>query len=187
MSPVRLLKLRPRLRVLPILAVCAICLGATSQSCRLGRDAKNNSDFSDFSVELQLQNDAGEPTTTFDQQDRVQFVLRVTNTGDEKVTFEFPTTRQADVAIVTDDRAEEVVWVASEVLSDQNTPTEVEFAAGETRTFTFDGVLVDEQGEYLRRRDYQAVGALNFEIPNFPTDPLAENDLASDPVPFTID
>ncbi|MET0985883.1 MAG: BsuPI-related putative proteinase inhibitor [Steroidobacteraceae bacterium] len=179
--------LRPHVRLLPILAACAMCLGATSQSCKLGRQARDQNDFSDFSVELQLQNDAGAIQDTFDQQDHVHFVLNVTNGKDEKATLTFSSTQQADFAIVTDDRAERVLWVASQNSTAQTTPTEVEFSAGETKTFTFDGVLIDADGEFLPRGDYQAVGALLVDFDNFATDPLADNDLASDPVPLTID
>ena len=187
MNLTRLRELRSRVRLLPILAACAVCLGATSQSCKLGREARDRNDFSDFSVELQLLNDAGEIQDTFDQQDRVHFALKVTNGKNEKMTLTFPSTQQADFAIVTDDRAEQVVWVASQSSTPQTTVTEVEFSAGETKTFTFDGVLTDMQGQFLRRGDYQVVGALLVNFDNFATDPLASNDLASDPVPLTID
>ena len=191
MNLTRLRELRSRVRLLPILAACAVCLGATSQSCKLGRQVRDQNDFSDFSVELQLLNDAGEIQDTFDQQDRVHFALKVTNGKDKKVTLTFPSTQQADFAIVTDDRAEQVVWVASQSSTSQTTVTEVEFSAGETKTFPFDGVLTDtraqSQGEFLPKGDYQVVGALLVNFDNFATDPLASNDLASDPVPLTID
>lgn len=180
-------ELRSRLRLLPILAACAVCLGATSQSCKLGRDARDRNDFSDFSLELQLTNDASVIQTTFDQQDRVTFVLNVTNNGDEERTLTFPTTQQADFAIVTDDNVERVVWVSSQGTTPQPTETEVEFTVGQTRAFTFEGVLIDTAGEFLPRNDYQVVGALLVNFDNFADNPLADNDLASDPLPMTID
>jgi hypothetical protein len=180
---------RLHFRLLPILAACAVCLGATSQSCKIGREARDRNDLSKFSVELQLQNDAGEIQTRFDQEDRVHFVLNVTNAKDDEVTLEFPTTRHADFAIVTDDRFEEVVWVASENSTEQPVPTEVEFAPGETKTFTFDGLLIDtrNEGQFLPRGEYQVVGALLVNFDDFATNPLAKHDLASDPVSMEID
>lgn len=186
MNLTRLRELRPRVRLLPLLAACAMCLGGTSQSCKLGREVKDQNDLSDFSVELQLKNAADEIETTFDQQDHVHFVLNVTNGKDKKATLNFSTTPQADFAIITDDRAERVVWVAVQPSTAQ-TPTEVEFEAGQMKTFPFDGVLIDTSGDFLIKGNYQAVGALLVNFDNFATDPLANNDLASDPVPFTID
>lgn len=182
-KPPHLFQSLSRIRLLPVLAACAVLLGATSESCKLAREIDNRSDF-DFTTELELKNAAGDNVDTFDQEDRVYFVLTVHNGEDHEVELEFDSTLVADF-VVLEAGSDEIVWRASDESNPQSVTTTETWEANETRTFTYDAVLVSGDA-YLSRGDYEARGAIVYDF-DFDEDPRAEDELASNEIEFSID
>jgi hypothetical protein len=173
-------------RLLVVLGTMAICLGATSESCSLRELLKkdSNSDLS-FSTTLNLLDSSGTETNTFDQGDPVELELKVNNLDDNSATIDFDTTQQTDFVVVkagTDD----VVWQWSKhQAAPSQTPTTLEFAGNQSRTFRVDWDQTDDNGNLLDRGDYEARGVMIFD--GFENDPLKDSQFGSTPERFTVE
>jgi len=173
-------------RVLVVLGAVAICMGATSQSCTL-RDAlkkDSNSDLS-FSTTLQLLDNTGSATTTFNQGDPIQFSLRVNNLDDNAATINFETSQQTDFVVVKAGSSD-VVWQWSKHQpAPSETASTLQFEGNQSRTFTVDWDQTDDNGNLLDRGDYDARGVVIFD--GFSNDPLKDNQLGSAPQRFKVE
>ncbi|HEX2494091.1 MAG TPA: BsuPI-related putative proteinase inhibitor, partial [Steroidobacter sp.] len=111
-------------------------------------------------------------------------VMTVRNELDTSAIIEFPTMRTSDFVVLRADAAD-VVWQWSDDQpAFQPTPTQLQFEAGETKTFTAIWNQTNENGLQVRVGTYQARGVLVFS--GFDADPLQENPQASALVTFTI-
>jgi hypothetical protein len=172
-------------RLLMVLGTLAICLGATSESCSLRDRLKDKSNDVSFSTTLSLNDSGGSPTDVFNQGDPIEFELRVRNRDDNSATVDFDTNQQYDFVVV---RAgtNDVVWQWSKHQpAPAQTPTTLEFAANQTKTFTFDWDQTDDNGNLLDRDDYEARGVLIFD--GFENDPLQEDQFGSPLERFTVE
>jgi Intracellular proteinase inhibitor len=170
-------------RLATVLGIATICLGATSKSCRIIQDNIDNRD-GQFVTALTVQDAGGQITNVFEQGEQIQLVMTVRNELDTTAVVQFSSTRTSDFVVVRAD-TDDVVWQWSE---DQppflQTPTELEFAPGETKTFTQIWNQVGRTGLQVRTGTYEARGVLVFS--GFDTDPLQENQLGSELERFTI-
>lgn len=164
-------------RLITVLGMLAVCLGASSKSCRIIQDNIRNRDDLDFATALTIQDAGGQITDTFERNDQIQLVMTVRNELDTTATVEFPTARTSDFVIVRDGTAE-VVWQWSENQPPfAQTPSELTFAPGETKTFTAIWNQRSNADVLVRTGTYQARGVLVFS--GFDTDPLQENQQGS--------
>lgn len=186
---------RPLPRLIAVIGLLAICLGASSRSCSLGNigdddDDDNgggggNNEEPSFVTTLELRNSDGEIADQFDRGESIQMTLTVRNRLNSAVQVDFTTTRTSDF-IVVEENTDDVVWQ----WSDDEGPfsdieTTLDFAAGEIRTFT---VTWDQEGDndnQVRADTYEARGVLLYE--DFDSNPLRTNQLGSTLVRFTID
>lgn len=172
-------------RLLMVLGTLAICLGATSESCSLRDRLKNgsNSDLS-FTTTLSLLDSSGGATDIFNQGDEVELQLKVRNRDNNSATVNFDTNQQYDFVVVRAGTSD-VVWQWSKQQPEPTqTASSLEFAADQTRTFTFNWDQTDNNGNLLDRGDYEARGVLIFD--GFESDPLKENQLGSALERFTV-
>ena len=170
-------------RLVTVLGIAAICLGATSKSCKLIQDNIDNRE-GQFVTALTVQDAGGQITDVFDRGEQIQVVMTVRNELDTSAVVQFPSTRQSDFVIVRAGTAE-VVWQWSENQPPfQQIPTELRFAPGETKTFTQTWNQVGRNGVPARTGTYEARGVLVFS--GFDADPLQENQLGSPLERFTI-
>lgn len=180
---------RPFPRLITVLGLLAISLGATTESCSIrdAFDGGSNGDNPDFVTELQLRNVNAETTDTFDRGDQITLVLTVRNRLDTPATAEFTTTRRSDFVVVRENTST-VVWK----WSTQNGPftpvtpgqNNLEFNAGETKTFTETWDQLGDNDIQVPAGTYEARGVLFYE--GFDTDPLRTNQMGSTLVRFTI-
>lgn len=165
----------PLPRVLTVLGILAICLGASSNSCSFG--GKDDPSSPDFVTELKLQNADGEVTDTFDRGETVTLVLTVRNRLDSRATVEFTTGRTFDFVVVRENSSN-VVWKWSANQPPFSTKaTELEFEPYETKTFTREWNQVDDGDSQVPRATYDARGVLVYS--NFDRSPLESNQLGS--------
>lgn len=169
-------------RVVTVLGVLAICLGASTQSCSLS-NIGDNSDSPSFVTELQLQDIDGQITDSFAPGDTITLVLTVRNRLDTAASIQFPTGRQSDFVVVRQD-SDEVVWKWSTGRNFAQTQSELEFAAKQSRTFTFDWSQQDDNGNPLPSGNYEARGVLVYS--DFDVSPLKPNPQGSTLLRFTV-
>jgi Intracellular proteinase inhibitor len=171
-------------RLLTLLGIAAVCMGSTSRSCSLGSSGGDGGDNPSFVSQLDLQDSGGGSTNTFDRGDTIQFVLTVRNRLDTTASAEFTTARTSDFVIVRE-HTSDVVWKWSD---DQppfaETPTSIDFAAGETRTFSVTWNQILTSGAQLRSGTYEARGVLVYS--GFDGNPLRANQMGSTLERFTI-
>jgi Intracellular proteinase inhibitor len=172
-------------RLVTVAGVLAICLGANQRSCTFfGINSDDlNPDLS-FRTELELRNSRGGQTDTFALGETVTMVLTVRNLLETEATVQFPTSQQFDFVVLRPD-SDTVVWR----WSDDNGPftqaaTELDFAAGETKTFTRSWNQTDSTGAPLAAGTFEARGVLMFS--DFTADPRVENQQASEFESLTI-
>jgi Intracellular proteinase inhibitor len=171
-------------RLLTVLGLLTICMGSTSSSCTsLFRTGSDDSDDPSFVAQLQLQDANGDVTDTFERGETIVFVLTVRNRLDTSASAEFTTTRTSDFVVLRENTAD-VVWQWSDGRAFSDVATTIEFAPGETRTFTETWNQILSNGTQLRSGNYEARGVLVFS--GFDSDPLRENQMGSTPEPFTI-
>ena len=174
-------------RLLTVLGLLAICMGSTSTSSCTGffgtGSGNGNDDDLSFVAQLQLQDANGDITDTFDRGETIVFVLTVRNRLDTSATAEFTTTRTSDFVVLRENTAD-VVWQWSDGRSFSDVATTIEFAPGETRTFTETWDQILSNGTQLRSGTYEARGVLVFS--GFDSDPLRSNQMGSTLERFTV-
>lgn len=170
-------------RLLAILSILAICLGASASSCSLG--GKDDPNSPDFVTELQLQDDAGLITDTFEQGESITLVLTVRNRLNSTATVEFSDARTYDFVVVNENSSTvRWKWSTANGPSATQPALPLEFAPYETKTFTFTWDQRDDAGVQLARGDYEARGVLVYST--FDSRPLETNQLGSTLSRFTI-
>jgi hypothetical protein len=169
-------------RLLTLLGIAALCMGSTSRSCSLGSSGGDDENPS-FVAQLDLQDSGGGTTNTFDRGETIQFELTVRNRLESSATAEFPTTRTSDFVVVRE-HTSDVVWKWSDDQAFSEVVTSIDFAPGETRTFTVTWNQVLANGAQLRSGTYEARGVLVYS--GFDTNPLRANQMGSTLERFTI-
>jgi hypothetical protein len=171
-------------RLITVLGIVAICMGATTDSCSINNGNNGgSSDNPDFVTDLKLQDINDQITDSFAQAETITLVLTVRNRLDTAATVQFTTGRTFDFVVVRENTSE-VVWKWSTGRPFSQSSTELNFAANETKTFTFDWNQQDNNRLQLPSGDYEARGVLVYS--DFDTNPLKSNQLASTLVRFTI-
>lgn len=171
-------------RLITVLGLLVICLGATTESCSI-RDAigGGSSNNPDFVTQLQLKNANAQITDTFNLGDDITMVLTVRNRLTTGATVEFTSGRQSDFVVVRENTSD-VVWKWSTDQTFGTAATTLTFQAGETKTFEVDWDQVGDNDLQVPAGTYEARGVLFYD--GFDTDPLKTNQLGSTLVRFTI-
>lgn len=170
-------------RLLAVLGILAICLGASSSSCSWG--GKDDPNSPDFVTELQLQDSGGQITDTFDQGQPVTLVLTVRNRLNSSATVEFSDARTYDFVVVNENSSTvRWKWSVANGPSSTQPASPLEFAPYETKTFTFTWNQRNDAGSQLARGEYEARGVLVYSA--FDSRPLEANQLGSTLSRFTI-
>ena len=170
-------------RLLTVLGLAAICMGSTSRSCSLANNDGDGGDDPSFVAHLEIRDVNGDQTDSFDRGESIDFVLTVRNRLDTTATAEFTTTRTSDFVVVRENTSD-VVWQWSDDRGFSDVATTIEFAPGETRTFTATWNQVLSSGTQLRSGTYEARGVLVFS--GFDSNPLRANQMGSMLERFTI-
>lgn len=170
-------------RLITVLGIVAICMGATTDSCSLDNGNGGNGDNPDFVTDLKLQNLDDQITDSFAQGDTITLTLSVRNRLDTPATAEFPTTRTFDFVVVRENTSD-VVWKWSTGRNFPQTKTDLNFAANQTLSFTFDWDQVGDSRVQVPSGNYEARGVLVYS--DFDTNPLKSNQLGSTLVRFTV-
>jgi Intracellular proteinase inhibitor len=169
-------------RLVTVAGVLAICLGANQRSCTFFGVSSDDPDPS-FLTEIELRNARG-ATTTFALGETVTMVLTVRNLLDTASTVEFPSAQQFDFVVLRPN-SDTIVWRWSDDEGPfTQVPSEIEFAAGETLTFTRSWNQTDSTGARLPAGTFEVRGALMFS--ELATNPRVENQMASDFETLTI-
>jgi hypothetical protein len=188
MTPTRPTRFHGWPRLLTLLAILALCAGATSRSCSIGSNSNNSGDGGDdptFVATLQLRDASGTATNTFQRNELIQMVLTVRNRRDTTQTVNFTTTRTSDFVVVREN-SDDVVWqLSKETSAPSTTPTSIDFGPNETQTFTTTWDQTDsDSGDQVRVGTYEARGVLVFD--GFDSRPLRASQLGSQLESFTI-
>lgn len=169
-------------RVLTVLGVLTICMGATSSSCSL--DDRRSGDDLSFVTDLTLQDRNGKSTTSFNREEPITLIMTVRNRLKTSATIEFDTGRQDDFVVLREN-SDSIIWQWSKGQPPFGTsPSTLDIAAGETKTFTRTWDQLDNDRKLVRAGTYEARGALVYS--NFDSSPLRSNQQASTLVRFTI-
>jgi hypothetical protein len=108
----------------------------------------------------------------------------VRNRTDEAQTVDFTSTLQQDFVVVREN-TDNIVWRLSDNAGAPSpTPTTLEFAPNEVKTFTTTWNQIDNDGDRARVGNYEARGVLTFD--GFDDRPLRASQLGSPLQPFTI-
>lgn len=169
-------------RVLAVFALMAAGLGATSSSCQFG-DSDGSGSGPSFVTDLTLRNASGETSESFDRGERIELVLTVRNRRDTPVTVQFPSARTSDFLVVRENSSS-IVWKWSTGRDFAPVETEIDFAAGETRTFRVSWDQTDSNGAQVGAGTYEARGVLVYE--GFDSNPLGSHQMASTLERFAI-
>jgi hypothetical protein len=163
----------------------AACLAADSSSCVFGGGAGDIDGLGgpSFVTNLTLRNAAGQTADTFAAGEQIEMVLTVRNRLDSAATVEFPSARTADFLVVRENSSV-LVWLWSQGRAFAQVVTEVEFAAGETKTISVSWNQTDNAGNPVAPGTYEARGVLVYE--GFDANPLASDPLGSTLQRFTI-
>lgn len=172
-------------RLLTVLGILAVSLGATSRSCSLRDGIGGGSDDEpSFVTQLLVQDTANQTTDSFDRGEIIQFVLTVRNRLNSTATIDFPTARTTDFVVVNEN-TNDVVWKWSD---DQaafaQVATTLTFNAGETKSFTVTWNQIGRSGSQVRSDRYEARGVLVYD--GFDSNPLRTNQQGSTLERFTI-
>lgn len=172
-------------RLVSVLGIVAICMGATSNSCSLRDGIGGGSDDEpSFVAQLLIEDSAGQQTDSFDRGEQIQFVLTVRNRLSSSASIDFTTARTSDFVVVREN-TNDVVWKWSD---DQaafaQVATTLSFTAGETKSFTVQWNQVGSSGSQVRADRYEARGVLVYD--GFDSNPLRTNQQGSTLERFTI-
>ena len=112
-------------------------------------------------------------------------ILTVRNRRDTTETIDFTDSRQSDFLVVRAN-SYDIVWqLSEESAAPSPRPTTLEFAPGETKTFTITWDQTDsDSGDQVRTGTYEARGVMVFD--GFDTSPLRSSQLGSPLERFTI-
>lgn len=177
-------------RLIAVIGILAICLGASSGSCSWGsRDDDDdgddgNHDQPSFVTTLELRDANGDPATRFERGERIEMRLIVRNRLNTAVELDFDTTRISDFVVV-EENTDDVVWKWSDDRSFSQIPTTIVFEAGESKTYDVSWDQRRANGNQVRADTYEARGVLVYD--GFDSNPLRPNQTASTLVRFTID
>jgi hypothetical protein len=176
-------------RFATLVGILAICAATTSnnRSCSLGR-SDNSGDGGDdptFVATLQVQDTNGDVTDTFSRNELIQLVLTVRNRRDTTETIDFTDSRQSDFLIVRAN-SNNIVWqLSEESAAPAPGATTLEFAPGQTRTFTTTWDQTESDGgDQVSTGAYEARGVVVFD--GFDSSPLRASQLGSPLESFTI-
>lgn len=174
-------------RLTTLLGILVVCAGTTSsRSCSLGSSDNSSDGGNDptFVATLQLQDATGDVTDSFQRDELIQMILTVRNRTDETQTVNFTTSLQSDFVVVREN-TDSVVWQLSDVdAAPSPTPTTLEFAPNEVKTFTRTWNQVESDGDTARVGTYEARGVVVFD--GFDERPLRASQLGSQLERFTI-
>jgi hypothetical protein len=168
-------------RLLIAAGIMVACLGASFVSCSSGGGDDGSGIGPSFVTTLAIRDSSGTPTTTFDAGEPIELRLSVRNRLVTPAIVQFPSGRQSDFVVVS---AGNVIWKWSDGKAFTLAPTELEFAANETKTFTVTWDQTDSDGQQVPAGDYEARGVLVFE--GFDTNPLLPHEMGSTLERFTI-
>jgi hypothetical protein len=176
-------------RVATLVGIFVICAGTASsnRSCSFGSsdDSGDGGDDPTFVTTLQLQDNEGNVTNSFQRGEQIQMILTVRNRRDTTETVEFTDTRQTDFVVVRENSSSIVWQLSEESAAPSPTPSTLEFAPGETKTFTTSWTQLDsDSGDQVRVGTYEARGVVVFD--GFSTSPLRASQLGSPLERFTI-
>jgi hypothetical protein len=175
-------------RVATLVGILVICAGqSSSRSCSLGRsdDSGDGGDDPTFVATLQLQDNEGNVTDTFQRGEQIQMILTVRNRRDTTETVEFTDSRQSDFLVVRENSTGIVWQLSEESAAPAPAPTTLEFAPGQSRTFTTTWDQSEsDSGEQVRVGTYEARGVVVFD--GFSNSPLRASQLGSPLERFTI-
>lgn len=176
-------------RIATLVGIFVICAGTASsnRSCSFGSsdDSGDGGDDPTFVTTLQLQDVEGNVTSTFQRNELIQMVLTVRNRRDTAETIEFPDSRQSDFLVVREN-SNNIVWqLSEESAAPSPAPTTLEFAPGESKTFSRTwNQQESDSGDQVRVGTYEARGVIVFE--GFDNSPLRASQLGSPLERFTI-
>jgi hypothetical protein len=177
-------------RLATLVAIVVICAGTTTsnRSCSLGGSNDDSGDGGDdptFVATLQLQDTTGNVTDSFQRQELIQMILTVRNRRDTTESIDFSDSRTSDFVVVRAN-TDNIVWqLSKESAAPSPTATTLDFAPGETKTFTTTWDQTDsDNGDQVRTGTYEARGVLVFD--GFDSSPLRASQLGSPLESFTI-
>lgn len=176
-------------RLTTLVGILLICTGTTTsnRSCSLG-SSNNSGDGGDdptFVATLQLQDLQGNVTDTFSRGESVQMILTVRNRRDTTQTVDFTDTRTSDFVVVRENSTSILWQLSKESAAPSPTPGTLEFAPGESMTFTTTWNQTDSSSDsQVRTGTYEARGVLVFS--GFDSNPLRASQVGSPLERFTI-
>jgi hypothetical protein len=176
-------------RVATLVGIFVICAGTASsnRSCSFGSsdDSGDGGDDPTFVTTLQLQDNEGNVTSSFQRGEQIQMILTVRNRRDTTETVEFTDSRQSDFLVVRENSSGIVWQLSEEGAAPSPTPSTLEFAPGETKTITTSWNQLDSDGgDQVRVGTYEARGVIVFD--GFDNSPLRSSQLGSPLERFTI-
>lgn len=168
-------------RLLTILGLVTACLGASTSSCEFG-DGSGGIGPS-FVTELSLRDANGLPSDSFARGEPIELRLTVRNRLNTAATVQFNDTRTSDFVVIRQG-SQALVWKWSDGKAFAQVITEVEFAAGETKTFSVTWDQFGSNGQAVDAGTYEARGVLVYQ--GFDADPLRSHEMGSTLERFTI-
>ncbi len=175
-------------RVATLVGVLVICAGqSSSRSCSFGSsdDSGDGGDDPTFVTTLQLQDNEGNVTNSFQRGESIQMILTVRNRRDTTETIEFTDSRQSDFLVVRENSSGIVWQLSEESAAPSPGPTTLEFAPGETKTISIIWNQTDsDSDDQVRVGTYEARGVIVFD--GFDNSPLRSSQLGSPLERFTI-
>jgi|GEM_PF-1462210 len=136
-----------------------------------------------FAASLTLRDTSGTETNSFVFGEAMRLDFEITNLTNQQQTVRFTDGQDHDFVVVTDGTTQ-IRWKWSQNLAFTQAESNLVFEPNASKTYTlyWPGTLAD--GTQLPPGTYQARGALLF--PGFRTNPLAENELASQLETFDV-
>ena len=176
-------------RVATLVGILVICAGTASsnRSCSFGSsdDSGDGGDDPTFVTTLQLQDNEGNVTNSFQRGEQIQMILTVRNRRDTTEEVEFTDSRQSDFLVVRENSSGIVWQLSEESAAPSPTPSTLEFAPGESKTFTTSWNQTDsDSDDQVRVGTYEARGVVVFD--GFDNSPLRASQLGSPLERFTI-
>jgi hypothetical protein len=168
-------------RLLAIAGLVTVCLGASTSSCEFGNGGSGVGP--SFVTELSLRDANGALSDSFARGELIELRLTVRNRLSTAATVEFTSARQSDFVVIRQG-SQVLVWKHSQGKVFAQVLTELEFAAGETKTFTATWDQVDSGGQPVDAGVYEARGVLIYD--GFDADPLRSHEMGSTLERFTI-
>lgn len=176
-------------RYTTLIGILVICAGTTSsnRSCSLGSSNSDGDGGNDptFVATLQLQDTTGDATDSFERGGLIQMILTVRNRRDTSESMDFSDSRTSDFVVVRANTETVVFQLSKESAAPSPTPTTLDFAPNETKTFTTTWDQTDsDSGDQVRVGTYEARGVLVFD--GFDDHPLRASQRGSSLERFTI-